>query len=529
MDARTAAERIRNPYWFLPRLTIAHRDGALLPMGAMEPEQLEVVAALQSPVPNTLVLKARKIGITTICVGWQFHQLLVAPERRGVLSVTHEEESQATVNNMLRVMANGLPRGLRPRLAIDNQDHLQLGNGSEFKQIVAGGRSQGRSMTFQYDHWTEMAFYPEGSAAIRGSAVDRAVWASVKSTVHKAPFSRTIVESTANGPKGRFYELCQVARRSKEWNFLFFPWFRTYRYTRELPDGWEMTDDEAEMLAMYGEKGLTERHLAWRRYKMEDEDLSLPLFRKEFPSTADEPFLVTGGMWFDAEMVNRMIALGRPDLCPETRDLVKMLPYHQGRRYFIGVDTSGGVGRDWAVIQVIRDDLVQCAVWRSNTTKPRGQAEQAAKLSTAYGRAPVLCEANRHGRTVISHMERDGVLLWKDDDGKDFWTQMGKAGNTKYMVMDHAADLVKQGYFVPSGGGTLVYDPTTLSELADLQEHENGNIAASGDGHDDHAMAWCLALWCGRRYLRGKPNANRLRETHEARMRRVRDPMGDRK
>jgi hypothetical protein len=333
-------------------------------------------------------------------------------------------------------------------------------------------------------HATEMGFWPKGSAASAGANVDRTMWASANATLHEGPHRKVVVESTGDGPTGIFYELCKTAHSSQDWAFLFFPWSQFAAYSLSVPSDWQRTTEEEDLVLEYG---LSDGQLAWRRSKLITMGGDERRFRKEYPLSWMDPFLITDGMWFDVENLNRWAAALIAPVAVE--GLAVFHPYNPDHLYFIGQDTSGGVGEDDACLQVLRDDLVQAARWRSNVTKPHRQAELAASVSIMYGRALVLCEANKHGKVVIERMSALGVNLWKSH-GKDWWTQRGNSLNSKEWLFDYAAPVVDNNY-------VEFADPLTVAQLMTMREHPDGNIAgASTTDKDDVAMAFVLALWC---------------------------------
>lgn len=495
--------QVLDPAWFVPRLQIVDRQGrvqTLAEAGLSEEQGLFIEAWKKHR--NILVLKPRQIGQTTITQACSFHLGFTAKDPIGILTTAHEDGAAGRVNEMLRQFYYGLPQALQFGLAKDNARELRFAhNGAAFRQLMAGGRSQGRSFTYQAAIFTEMGLYPRGSAAVEGSAVDAALWASVMATLHHGPYTRVVVESTGNGPSGKFYDLCKVAQRSDDWKFLFFRWFDMESYRRPAgPEFYPLTPEEEELKGVFG---LTDEQLAWRRWKMESENYSLTQFRREYPATWEEPFLLDSSTWFDADRLNRILARLDPGL-EQGPGVHVYLPFEPGRRYALGADTSGGTGRDWSVGVVVRDDGAVAAVYRSNTDPPHVQAEQFVRLAAMYGGCVILCEENNYGRAVINRMEELGGNTWKDERYRNFWTQGGRAGQTKKMVYSYARDAVDTGAVcshVP-GEEVGIRDPVILVELLVVSEDERGNIQAPEGCHDDHADAYVLALWAARGYYR---------------------------
>ena len=499
-----------NCEWFVKRLGIIDQYGIRNTLHDLRPEQLEFVDAFQK-YQRICVLKPRQIGMTTIVTACLFWKAYTSNEPIGTLAITHEAEACGRINMMLKNFHRTLPPQLRCTLLKDNMKGIQFGhNEAMFRQLMAGGRSQARAFTFQNLHCTEMGLWPKGSSAREGNSVDEDVWASALATIHQSDNTHVIIESTADGPSGVFYKMVKTSRESHLWKFLFFPWHMFEEYQTDVPPNWEMTEYEKELK----ELGLTERQIAWRRMKIYDEGYGLLRFRREYPMNWEEPFLLSGGMWFDTEKLNHIINRIPAARMNDESDLVIYEPHKPQYKYFIGGDAAGGTERDWSVWQVLRDDLTQVAVYRSKKVKPRQFAEAGAKLSAKYGRCPVLCESNSYGKTVIKRMTELGTRLWKDSKGKDWWTQGGKAGQSKKMMYDYGAHLVNDGYIAFN-------DPVTVNELLHVREQANGNIEADMGNHDDHADALMLACWNARRQYSGREQQTET-NTHRQRMKRLR-------
>ncbi len=507
---RTAKEKLLDPLWFIQNLLyIVDKDGRYRRLDNPRPEQVQIVQAWQSH-PNVCVLKPRQIGSSTITQALSFRDALLCPDPLEVLTMAHESGACGRMNMMLRNFHRGLPKALRFPLAKDNAHEIGFGhNGATLRQYMAGGRGQGRSRTYQQAIFTEMGLYPTGSASVKGKVdVDRDVFASVLATMHKSsPYYKLVVESTGDGPGGMFHDIVRIAQEDPSWAFLFFRWTDFPMYEMEPPEGFELRPDEREYSGQFLadlDPVRTARKMAWRRFKMESEGISEMRFRREYPITWQEPFLLSESTWFDAEMANAI--LGRiPPEWRRNRQRGKLRVYHEpeeGRKYFIGMDTSGGTGGDYAVIVVLRDDFEVCAVWQSNTTPPHEQANEAAKLSATYNGAVVLCEENNYGRQVNDRLELLGAPVYRGADGKRFWSQGGRAGQSKKMVYGYARQVFNDGIAASSHAGRpgRVNDEDILGQIIVVREDDRGNIQAPEGMHDDHVDAWVFALWCGRYY-----------------------------
>lgn len=488
---RELGRLMTDPWWFIPRLRVTTKRGRVIPFD-LHDEQTELLAALLAS-RQVLVLKPRQIGCTTLVMAYLLWRVLVAGQKLDVLSITHEGGALGRINLMLRDFHRNLPPQLRAVFPIGKQNghefELRLGTKDEaptsmFRQTMAGGRGQGRSFTYQALHGTEVGFWPVGSAAMASSEADEATWASALSVIDdEAP---VIVESTANGPSGLFYNLYQTATQSDDWAVLFFSWAQFKAYTKKPPPGFTPTKDEARLAELHG---LTDAQLYWRRLKIEAMNGNVSLFRKEFPLTALEPFLATGSRWFNVERLNAYLAQLRPMARQGWRVFEA---YDRNRKYYLGVDPGGGVGLDRSVLHVVRDDAMVTAVFSCDDQHPSAFAEVVAGASAEWGKARVLCEDNKYGATVNKRLRELRIPLWMaprviGGEPKVWWTDE----RTKATLLDYARLMIDNGY-------ADIRDQVTVQECMHVREFPDGRIEGDEGWHDDHAMSLALALYNAR-------------------------------
>jgi hypothetical protein len=486
---------------------------------------------------NTLCLKCRQVGFSTLTKGFTFWKVYTSPRPRQCLEVVHDDDAQTTFRKMTRRFWEGLPPGLRFPMKPNNLYESGFPhNDAKFHRIVAGGGGQARGDTYTDLHFTEMAKYPRGSAAHANADTDTDadMWQSANATVH-VPDASVIVESTGNGPLGKFHDLWKIAkadavRPNPTWGYVFVPWTQCERYQRPVPDPKalqaDLNSEERRLMGL----GLSLEQIAWRRWKLAQEGATPLRFRREYPLTDLEPFMVDAHGWFDQEALNELLAL-IPSATPERRAILEqpvkvLVPPEPGRRYGMGLDTSGGVGRDDAAIKVWRDDLIECCVWHSSRASPREQGEMAMRIGGLFGgreRVTCLIEANKYGKAVINAVEEagsPGVTLWKDDKGGDFWSTGGRAGDTKRELFVYGRELVRNQH--------VVYNyEESIHQAQQIVELPNGEIRGAGDAHDDLVMADLFAWWALKPYTRRPGTAEDERIRHRARMARRRNPLGN--
>lgn len=232
---------------------------------------------------RALVLKGRQQGISTYTEGryyWRssLNKLVVA------YILAHEQAASDSVFSMVDRYHRLNP--LKPSTGASNKKELAFDKlGSQYIVGTAGAKAGGRGRTVTLFHGSEVAFWP--------NAADH--FASSVQAVPDLPGTEIILESTANGAGGEFYERWADAEAGRsDYIAIFVPWFWQTEYVRAVDPGFELSDEkddsgvsEAEYAAMFG---LTLEQMAWRRAKIAE--LRSPAkFRQEYPATPAEAFV----------------------------------------------------------------------------------------------------------------------------------------------------------------------------------------------------------------------------------------------
>lgn len=237
---------------------------------------------------RALVLKGRQQGASTY-IGGRFYHKSSMLSGVGVFILTHEQSATDNLFNMVGRYHENNP--IKPSTGAANAKELNFDKlDSGYIVATAGQKAAGRSRTIQLFHGSEVAFWPNASDH----------FASSVQTVPDLPGTEIILESTANGVTGEFYERWQNAEAGiGDYIAIFVPWFWDDGYSRPVPDGFflDTTSEEgelseAEYLDLYSSDGCTLGHMVWRRAKIAE--LGAILFKQEYPATAEEAFQTTG-------------------------------------------------------------------------------------------------------------------------------------------------------------------------------------------------------------------------------------------
>jgi hypothetical protein len=419
---------------------------------------------------RNIVLKARQLGITTYIAARFFVQTIT---RRGTLSVqvAHDRESAEEIFRIVRRFWDNLPRELRKgplRTSHCNSRQLIFPKLDSEYCVTAADENAGRGWTIQNLHCSEVARWEHGGEE---------ALASLRSAV--VPGGAIVLESTANGAGGIFYEEWQ---RAEETGYTrhFFPWWFEESYSAELePRFPALTDEELDLSKNYG---LTLEQIAWRRRQWSSLRGFAP---QEFAEDAVSCFRASGECVFDMTAIEQALeGAGDP---VETRDngrLVAWLPPQVGREYVIGVDPAGGGAEgDYSCAQVIDRELGTLCAELHGHYPPRELAQKLIELGHEYNSALLAVEKNNHGHGVLAclrMMEYPRVFMQKGQDG---W--LTSAVSRPAMIENLAAALVEEP--------RLFRSARFLNECRTFVRYVDGNTGAAAGTHDDCVMAMAIA------------------------------------
>lgn len=284
--------RLNNLYWILTK------DGTRVqfrPNWAQE--QL-----LEEMRQNHLVLKVRQLGASTFLMLLGLDSCLFTPNFVGT-TIAHDRESlRKLFRRNIRTPYESLPEQLRNELhaKTDSAHELVLANGSSYSVALSV-----RSDTVHYLHVSEFAKicakYPLKAVEI--------VTGSFEAVPEDGGIK--VIESTAEGQHGYFYEYCQQALKAQQegrplaagdWSISFLPWYLHPEYVAS-PKNVVITAPLlkyfSELEAKIGRK-LGPARRAWYATKWKRLGDRM---KQEYPSTPEEAFEVAiDGAYYGSQM-----------------------------------------------------------------------------------------------------------------------------------------------------------------------------------------------------------------------------------
>ena len=439
-----------------------------------------------------LILKSRQTGISTYCQARGFWKTNTEQNQNAVV-VSHLNESTKAIFSMVKNFYDNLPHPVvTPELKESTSNSMAFTHGSRWRIATARTGEVGRGWTTNYLHGSEVAFYPNAD-----------IIPGLLQTVPEAE-SEILLESTANGAGGWFYDACMRALRGEgEWGICFIPWFMMPEYSRKVDPYFEIDPEEEDIKEMYD---LTNQQIMFRRLKIQELG-SEDLFRQEYPSTPQEAFLTTGRLFVEPKFIDQAAVecytpVGRYDVrehefVEHERGLLKIFENPKDSlRYCIGVDVAEGLEHgDYSCIQVLDHMGNQVATWAGHVD-PFDLAQIVAKVGHFYNKAWTLIERNNHGLTTIRKIqELNYPNLYVEQSVDDAYVDRltRRAGfltttKTKPLIIDNLVHLLRQG---ESG----IVDKELIDELRTYVVDARGITNAQPGCFDDRIMAYAIALF----------------------------------
>lgn len=182
---------------------------------------------------RNLILKARQLGFTTlIAILWLDHALFNADQRCGIIA-QDREAAEAIFRDKVKFAYENLPEEIRERfpLARDSATELLFEHNNSSVRVATSMRSG----TIHRLHVSEFgkicAKYPDKAAEV------------VTGSIPAVPTNGILViESTAEGRDGEYYQMVQIAEQNhasrklltlKDYRFHFYAWWQEPKYRLE--------------------------------------------------------------------------------------------------------------------------------------------------------------------------------------------------------------------------------------------------------------------------------------------------------
>ncbi|UDQ98632.1 terminase [Lentisphaerota bacterium WC36G] len=248
---------------------------------------------------KNIILKARQFGFTTFCSIFLLDYCLFNRGIRAGQLAHNVDDAKVFFRDKVLYAYQNLNSHLKQALPLKKNEsgEILIAHDNNFKQLsgIRVGTSL-RSGTLQLLHISELgkiaAKYPEKALEIKTGTLN-----SISSD------GIVIIESTAEGREGLFFDMCQKAmynaKKSQpltalDYKFHFFPWWKNPDYSLNVSAKEQQQIIVPERLSEYFAKLaldeniiLTENQKLWYALKETEQGDEI---KREYPSTAEEAF-----------------------------------------------------------------------------------------------------------------------------------------------------------------------------------------------------------------------------------------------
>lgn len=324
---------------------------------------------------NSITLKARQIGFSTLAALDALHDLMFRPDTEIITLSRNGREARKQLKDRIKYAWNDLPPLMQERagkVVTDTIETFALDNGSIIQSLPANNPARGWSAYKIFVD--EGAFFEDFDAA----------WAAIEAAGDVG--GRIHILSTANGVGNLFHSLFMNAYTGASgWAWIFFPWSASGH-----DQAWYETKKRATP--------------EWQLHQ-------------EYPSSIEEAFIKSGRPVFDVdafEGIDEGPAIARGYILsegfakqsfrtdPDGELQLWELPDRECR-YVIGADVAEGLEHgDFSVAVVINTRSGRVvAKWRGHVAPDEFGRDVLAPLGYYFRKALIGVEANNHGISTI--------------------------------------------------------------------------------------------------------------------------------
>jgi len=246
---------------------------------------------------RNIILKARQLGFSTLIAILWLDTALFSSWPIACAIVAQDKETAANLFGKVTFAYENLPRALRAMFPVIKRttEEIKFGHNKASIRVATSARGG----TFHRLHVSEMgkigAKYPLKAVEIVTGSIP-----SVPAT------GIVVIESTAEGQSGRFYDMVNAASAlqqtgrqltERDYRLHFFAWWEAPEYALD-PINMALTPADLDYFnELEGKKGvaLSPAQKAWYVATLRSADFAgeRPLMWQEYPSSPDEPFKVS--------------------------------------------------------------------------------------------------------------------------------------------------------------------------------------------------------------------------------------------
>lgn len=470
--------------------------------------------------PRDVVLKARRVGMSTEAVSRDVHHLLTfdgVPAVNLVCQSIEGRQPVLTFGRMITIFFESLrERGLPLKFSKETASEWELEHRPGSLSIVEAGASKqaaskkGRGGRVTRLHTTEMSVWEFAGETLNAllECVDAPEFGTEiqhESTPNGAAAEDRTDIKNASG-SSMFHWAVQDARNGVDgFKLHFVPWYSDDECKTAVADGEEVTPQTSRERSLV-ERGIGPEQLKWYQEKLAQKK-SQDLVDQEYPSDPETCFLVSGRTFFDNKITGRLLdaavdpietavirGSGVAQQIVGAREVPALRIWHKGepgRSYVIAADVSKGDGGDAGCGGVFERSTGRHMATLWGQFKPWELARYLVQVAKYYGDALIAVERNDGGgggtclRALDAEYHYPHIFI--DRDGKPGWLN---GPHTRAPALDALEQAHRDGLFKTNDRYMLAEMRTFIVRLV----NNKARAEAKGGAHDDlvlmAAIAW---------------------------------------
>jgi hypothetical protein len=450
-DLADAFEHFCSNYWY-----IRHPERGRILFEMREAQKDTVYAWIANR--NSIVLKARQIGFSTLAAAFAFWEVFFWQDRFEVM-LSRTEREAAKLLQKSKYGYKMLPDWMKqrgPELVSDNQLKMVFANESALESLPSGN-DPARGESVYRVFIDEMAFLPNSEEA----------WASIEPIADVG--GRIVCLSTAKGEGNIFHRLWVGSQTgTNDFKGIFFPW--------------SAGDRDEDWYAV-------------KKAQLPDWQLA-----QEYPSNPDEAFVRSGRPVFDIDLL-RSFQVEEPEkgfiwdhsFQKNGGPLSVWKEPLPTTAYCIGADVAEGLGHgDYSSAHVIDAETGEIvAHWHGHVEPDLFGSDILYNLGLWYNMALIGVENNNHGLTTLKALQRTGYrniyrqrrLANRSPQATEILGWRTTA-SSKPLAIDELAKSLRDDEII-------LMCEKTIAELRTFVREENGRM--HGSPHDDRVMSLAIA------------------------------------
>ena len=523
------------------KIRTLHNGAYSLHPFTLNPEQEKILTAVeeqeyaQKPV-RIIILKARKVGCSTLIEALGHHMCQFNPSIYAKV-VAHLSDSTKEIFEITKRYQNNLPSAfdIAPAKTIGNS--IQWKHGSKFKVETQGSTDSARGGTPNFIHISELALWWKR----RRTTTDEDVLQAQMGSLDTAPGTYCIIESTANGASGAYYNRFWQAYKDEPGNLfkaLFFGWQEHHKYQiKAAADDEKLhkrmrlayAQDNAELFFKImkdlgynevwakraSEFDLTAGQVRWAmqtlKTKFSDD---IARFDTEYPLSPQIAFTSSSKSPFNQGKLSERLEFLREEP-PEVKcgsmledgDFLSLEPGpdnwriwhppHPDHQYLVTVDSAHGTeDGDFSCIQVLDQTAHQQAAEFYARVPPDIVGLQAAIAAKIYNWALLAPEVDGLGLAVVrTLLDMDGGAGYPNIYVRSLngnWSQ--RFGFRTGAKGKRSAAIAALAQAIRLGSWDF-YSDRLLAECQTFIENAYGKCEAMPGEHDDAVMSMAIGLY----------------------------------